>query len=185
MSKKDILLKNFTKFNIADVTALIEKYNLYNIYVIIDADSINEKTASMINRYGLNLLVNVDCVEDGPNSVQNIELRNPVFTETIKAMPKSKVTLYRKSAWGQKAANAIAVALSFPENRYFYVHSDLPNCAYYQDIITIDAYFATPEAGECKIEYLHTLESRFDIIDYGLLTNIGILGEESCILKVK
>lgn len=187
---KDIILTNFTRFDINAIEELITKYKLHNIWVMMPADGIDESTVRLINRHSLNLLIPIDCVEKGHNSLQNILERSPKFMEIIAELPKGKLNFVRTSKNMEGGSSSlIAVARSFPENTVYNIRNIENFCTYHDDMATVEAYQRQYEhqEGMCvsNIRFMLSLQERFDVIDYSLLKTIGIIGVQECILLQK
>lgn len=187
---KDIVLTNFTRFDLKAIEELIVKYKLHNIWVQMPADGIDENTVRLINRYSLNLIIPVDCVEKGHNSIQNILERNPKFLEYVEQLPKGKVSFLRVSKnMVDGSSSIIAIARSFPENIVYNVRNVEGHCTYHEDMAVVEAYQREyehqPELAVTNLRFMLSLQERFDVIDYSLLKTIGIIGVQECIVMQK
>lgn len=187
---KDIILTNFTRFDIKAIEELITKYKLHNIWVMMPADGIDETTVRMINRYSLNLMIPIDCVEKGHNSLENILERSPKFLEFIAELPQGKVSFIRTSKnTAEGGSSVIAVARSFPNNVLYNIRNPEGFCTYHEDLSTVEAYQRQYEHQEglcvANARFMFSLQERFDVIDYSLLKTIGIIGVQECILLQK
>lgn len=188
---KDILLTGFSRFDLEQVEELILKHKLQNIWAEMPADGIDANTIKLVIRYGLNLLIPVDCVELGHNSIEKILLRNPNFDKLIEGIPRGKVsfvrTCKRPNNDNPPGDSVIALARSYP-NKIYNVRSTSDFCTYYNEIDVINEYqnrFDDPEYDISNIEFVPSMESLFDVLNYDMLRKIGIIGVKECIILTK
>tara|TARA_Y100001956_G_scaffold11440_4_gene10402 strand:- start:9983 stop:10558 length:576 start_codon:yes stop_codon:yes gene_type:complete len=191
MSQKDILLTGFNRFELPQIEELIRKHKLQNIYAEIPADGIDENTLKMVIRHGLNLIVPVDCVEQGHNSIASILLRNPKFEELIAEIPRGKVSFLRRCKREMKEEDIgnsiIALGRSY-EHRIFNMRGSEEFCSYHTEMEVLRLYqeqYTDPEYDVSNVEFIPSYESRFDIINYGLLRSMGIIGVKECLVLTK
>lgn len=192
MSQKKILLTGFNRFEIPQIEELIRKHKLQNIYAEVPADGIDESVIKMVIRYGLNLVVPVECVERGHNSIASILLRNPKFEELIEEIPRGKVNFLRRSKREMRedevGQSIIALGLSYKHAIWNARGSD-EYCSYHQEMETVRIYkerYAEDEEHDItNVEFITSLESQFDIINYGLLRSMGIIGVKECLVLTK
>lgn len=191
MLQKDILLKGFNRFELPQIEELIRKHKLQNIYAEIPGDGIDEKTIKLVIRHGLNLIIPVDCVEVGHNSIEQILLRNPKFEELLKEIPRGKVSFLRRCKRGfnqdDVGNSIIALARSY-DYRIFNVRGVEEFCSYHSEMETVRLYqeqFTEPEFDVSNIEFIPSYESRFELIDYTLLRSVGIIGVKECLVLTK
>lgn len=188
---KDILLTGFSRFDLDQIEELIRKHKLHNIWAEMPADGIDEKTIKLVVRHGLNLLIPVDCVELGHNSIEKILLRNPKFEELIAEIPRGKVSFKRMCKRPQQdespGNSVIALARSYP-NKVYNVRGDDDFCTYHNEIEVINEYqnqYTEEEHDVSNIEFVPSMNARFDVLNYGMLRTLGIIGAEKCIVLTK
>lgn len=188
---KDILLTGFSRFDVDQIEELIRKFKLQNIWAEMPADGIDEKTIKLVVRHGLNLIIPVDCVEVGHNSIEKILLRNPKFNELIEEIPRGKISFKRtcKHSYNEESVGNSVIALARSYNHKIYnVRGGDEFCTYYNEVEVVNEYqnqFTDEEYDVSNIEFVPSMEARFDILNYGLLRTLGIIGAKECIVLTK
>lgn len=176
---KPILITNFTKYDLLAVEAFIQKYNFIGVYAVIEADAFTDDVVKMVTRYALNVIIPVQCTEKGMQSIQAIDKRNAGFAERITSVSASKLTFLRESTNENESSSIITLALNYPNNDVIVINSTTSTySSYFDERETVQKY-ANAVGGEMRIDWLHDLARNFEVINYGVLKNIGIIDSMS------
>lgn len=181
---KSLLLQNFTKYDSRKVEAFLQHYKLFNIHAIVPADDFNDHWLRLMNRYALNVVLPVECVEKGHNSVAEIEKRNPGFEARILAAPASKLTLMRQSTNERGSDSLVALCLSFPDVPVWMVRNPEGACHYFDDMMFMQA-FQENDQPLPNLVYRLDLRIDFELMSYDMLTKVGFVGEKECLVLAR
>ncbi|ANZ50081.1 hypothetical protein PARSHIK_172 [Erwinia phage vB_EamM_Parshik] len=184
---KSLLIHNFTRRNVHLVEAFLRKHKLYNIHAIVPGEDFNDDTIRLLNRYGLNVILPLQGVEDDHQSVVEIEKRNPGFEKRVVAFPKHKLQVLRRSTGDADPTNVVGLALNFPGVTVRALRGTHLTDAFYHEFEVARKTLEEmgDEAEEAKLLWGEELENDFQFIDFGLLVDLGIAGESGCLVTTK
>lgn len=184
---KSLLIHNFTQRSLHLVDAFLRKHKMYNVHAIVPGEDFNDDVIRLLNRYGLNVIIPMSCVEEGHQSVIAIESRNPGFEERVKAFPKHKLQIMRRSGGVSNATSVLGLALNFPGVTIRALRSPHLTDAFYHeyDVVQRTLEEMGDEASEAKLVWGEELENDFQFIDFGLLAELGIAGATECLVMTK
>lgn len=184
---KSLLIHNFTRHNLHLVDAFMRKHKLYNIHAIVPGEDFNDDIIKLLNRYSLNVIIPLRCVEEGHNSVLAVEQRNPGFEERVKAYPKHKLQIMRRANEQSSAVSIIGLALNFPGTPIRAMRGTHLTDAFYHEYEVANKTLEDmgDEAQGATIVWGEELENDFQFIDFGLLQTLGIVGASECLVMTK
>lgn len=184
---KSVLLTNFTKSNVYRLGAFLEKHKLYNVHAVIPAGEFTEQIAALCGRYGLNVFIPLSGIENGHESVMEVVKRNPNFEEVVASYPRNKIEILRRSTDQMDAENLIGLAMNWPRLRVRALRSSSLYDSFYDEMeLALKFMEQDKEAADVmNISWGQHLENDFDVINYGLLENMGIIGENVCLATTK
>lgn len=186
---KSILIHNFTKRKLHLVERFLRKHKLYNVHAIIPGEDFTEEIKPLLIKYGLNVMIPVYCTETGHESVVEIEKRNPGFEQRVLDYPRHKIELLRYSAENPSSASIAALAVSFPRLPIRCLRSTSIYDAYYVEHQTFNEnvlpQLTDEERDIANVVWSNDLSETFQLIDFGLLQELGMVGEEECLLLTK
>lgn len=176
---KSILITNFTKYDLRAVEAFIQKHNFIGASAVIDPEAFTDDVLKMVTRYSLNIILPVQCTESGYHSIQEIANRNIGFVERITSVPPSKLSFLRESTDTNGSASIITIALNYPHNNVMVIKSTESDfSAYFNERDNVQEYINAVNP-DIRIDWVGDLGRRYEIIDYGVLKNIGIIDSMS------
>lgn len=181
---KSLLLQNFTKYDSRKIEAFLQHYKLFNIHAIVPPDDFNDQWLRLMNRYAINVVLPIQCVENGHDSIVEIEKRNPGFEARIQAAPASKLNILRTSTLERGSDSLVALALSFPEVPVWMVRNPEGPCQYYDDMMFMRA-FQENDAPLENLQYRLDLRADFELVSYEMLTKVGFVGEKECLVLTR
>ncbi|QXO09608.1 hypothetical protein pEaSNUABM11_00184 [Erwinia phage pEa_SNUABM_11] len=181
---KSLLLQNFTKYDNRKIEAFLQHYKLFNIHAIVPGDAFNDQWLKLMNRFAINVVVPINCVENGHNSLAEIEKRNPGFEERLLAAPASKLNLLRESNLEPGGQSLVALALSFPNVPVWMIRNPENACQYFDDMMFMRAFQENDQALP-NLQYRFDLRADFDIVSYDTLTQVGFVGEKECLVLTR
>lgn len=184
---KSILIHNFTRSNIHRLAAFLEKHKLYNAHAKIEPEFFTREIFGLCSRYGLNVVVPLSGLEGGHESVAEVCKRNPDFEALVAEYPREKIELLRHSTVESSAENLIGLALNWPRIRVRALRALAHADAYYHEAQMIDEFMAAnqAEAAEMNIVWGDFLENSFSMLDYGLAEQLGLIGDNVCLVTTK
>ncbi|ANZ49530.1 hypothetical protein WELLINGTON_177 [Erwinia phage Wellington] len=181
---KSLLLQNFTKYDSRKIEAFLQHYKLFNIHAIVPADDFNDHWLRLINRFALNVVLPIQCVENGHDSLAEIEKRNPGFEARILAAPASKVNILRTGTIDRGGDSLVALCLSFPDVPVWMVRNPESACHYFDDMMFMQA-FQENDQPLPNLQYRLDLRIDFEIMSYDMLTKVGFVGEKECLVLTR
>ncbi|MGL5397358.1 MAG: hypothetical protein ACRDBQ_19075 [Shewanella sp.] len=184
---KSILIHNFTRSNIHRLSAFLEKHKFYNVHAQIEPEFFTREILGLCKRFGLNVVIPVDGLEGSHNSVAEIVKRNPDFEALVAEYPREKIELLRHSKMDSSAENLIGLALNWPRIRIRALRAMSHADAYYHEAAQIDDFMREnpAEADEMNIVWGDFLENNFAMFDYGLVEQLGLIGDNVCLVTTK
>lgn len=187
IKRKPILITNATRHNLFQVEAFIQRAKLFGSYIIIPADDFTDDILRLTTRYNLTVLVPVTCTDEGPDSVAGVEARNPGFEERLTKHPVNKlVVLHPTSGYDSTMPQLVSLAASFPKHRVIALQDGELQYGFHNTQVEFGNLVENAEEfKELKVEFVSSLSNLFDVIDYQLLTNIGVIGGSECSLTLK
>lgn len=182
---KSLLIQDFTKYDNHRIAAFLQHYKMFNVHVIIPGDAFTDQVLKLVNRFALNVIIPIHCVENGHESVAQIELRNPGFEERLLAAPASKVNILRQSTLEVGGESIVALAMSFPNIPVWMVRNPDDACCYYDDIGFMRA-FCEKDTPLPNLKYRFDLRTDFTVLSYETLEKVGMAGgDKECLVLVK
>lgn len=181
---KDILISNFTRFDFESVKSLIVKKKLFGVSIKVPADAMSDDVVKLAVQYGLSVYLPIDCIEKGRNSIAEILKRNPDFLTQLESIGAGMVYFLRESKRESGASSFITLAHNYPY-RVVVLRSAQGVCSFYEDLDLYEQYINSIESADDlpnSVQFLASIEKDFDVIDYSVLRNIGIIGDDQCIL---
>lgn len=186
---KSILIHNFTKRKLHLVDRFLRKNKLFNVHAIVAGEDFTDEIQHLLIKYGLNVLVPVTCVEAGHESVAEIEKRNPGFEQRLLAYPRHKIELLRHSGMNPSAESIVALGLSFPRMRIRNLRSPTPVDGYYTEREIFHDHLLPQLSDEEQVSIAvmwgDNLDQDFQMLDFGLLLELGLIEEDECLLLTK
>ncbi|HHS7556373.1 TPA: hypothetical protein ACTPQ1_004665 [Salmonella enterica] len=186
---KSILIHNFTKRKLHLVDRFLRKKKLYNVHAIVSGEDFTDDIQSLLIKYGLNVIIPVNCVEKGHESVAEIEKRNPGFEARVLAYPRHKIELLRHSDMEPSPESLIALGLSFPRMRIRNLRNTTPVDAYYTERQIFEEHLfpqlEEDEQHQITVVWGDDLDQSFQMLDFGLLFELGLIEEDECLLMTK
>ncbi len=186
---KSILIHNFTKRKLHLVDRFLRKSKLYNVHAIVAGEDFTDEIQSLLLKYGLNVMIPVYCVEKGHESVAEIEKRNPGFEKRLLAYPRHKIELLRHSIDEASPESLVALGLSFPRMRIRNLRSNNPVDAYYTERQIFEEHLLPQleeeEQHNISLLWAGNLDQDFQMLDFGLLLELGLIEEDECLLLTK
>jgi len=187
IKRKPILITNATRHNLFQVEAFIQRAKLFGAFIVIPADDFNDEILRLINRYNLTVLVPVSCTDEGSDSVVGVEARNPGFEARLTTYPANRLVLVHTTLdFDSTMPQLVSLSASFPKHRVMALQAGEIQAGFH----TTKAEFGnlvqnTEEFKDLKAEFVSSLSNLFDVVDYQLLTTIGIIGGSECSLTLK
>ncbi|ANZ48465.1 hypothetical protein BIZ78_gp110 [Erwinia phage vB_EamM_Caitlin] len=184
---KSLLIHNFTKRNVHLVDAFLRKHKLYNAHAIVPAEHFTKEIEVLCVRFGLNVLVPLSGLEGGHLSLQEVEKRNPGIEERIANFPRHKIEILRRSSRNMDAENLIGLALNWPELRVRACRSLEQYDAFGEEMHMVFGFMEQnqDEAKTINIHFGEELENDFQMLDFGLLSDLGLVGANECLVMTK
>lgn len=182
-----VLIHNFTKHKTHEVGEFIRKYGLINAHVLINGEDLTEELVGFVSKYSLNLIVELDGVEKGFNSISDVLRRNPDFETLMEKIPRNKVEIVRHSKAEPDVTNLIGLALNWPRIKVHAVRAKEFHDSYYQEFDLFQAFMVENQdiAEDINIIFQTNIMADFSVIDYGLLRDINVIGGTECLVKTK
>lgn len=187
IKRKPILITNATRHNLFQVEAFIQRAKLFGAYIVIPADDFTDEILRLTTRYNLTVMVAVSCTDEGPDSIVGVEARNPGFERRLAAHPANKLVIVHPThEFDSTMPQYISLVASFPKHRVVALQAGEVQIGFHNT----QAVFAglvqnSEEFKELKGEFVSSLSNLFDVVDYQLLTNIGVIGGSECSLTLK
>lgn len=184
---KSLLIHNFTRHSVHLVDAFLRQRKLYNVHAIVPGEDFNDDIQKLLIRYGLNVIIPLDSVDEGHNSVVEIEKRNPGFEERVNAFPKHKLQILRRSSENYDGVAVAGLALNFLGIRIRANRGMHLTDAFYREYEITNKTFEEmgDEAMNALVVWGEELENDFQFIDFGVLTELGIVGASECLVMTK
>lgn len=184
---KSLLIHNFTKRSLHLVDAFLRKHKLYNVHAIVPADSFTKDVETLCVRYGLNVIVPLTGLEGDHNALAEVEKRNPGIEERIKTFPRHKIEILRRSTRNLDTENLLGLALNWPELRVRACRSLEQYDAFGEEMHMIFGFMEQnqDEAKSINIHFGQELESDFQMFDFGLALDLGLVGANECLVMTK
>lgn len=184
---KSLLIHNFTKRSLHLVDLFLRKHKLYNVHAIVPADSFTKDVDALCVRFGLNVIVPLSGLEGGHLSLQEVEKRNPGIEERIKNFPRHKIEILRRSTRNMDAENLLGLALNWPEIRVRACRALEQYDAFGEEMHIIHGFMDQnqDEAKNINILFGEELENDFQMLDIGLLADLGLVGVDECLVMTK
>lgn len=181
---KSILITNVSKFDLDSLGQFIEDHGLFNVSVLLEPEHFTATIEQFLARYSLNVVIPLECVEEGHNSLAAVEARNPGIEQRILAYPPHKIKIIRYARRNPGYKSVIALAMTFPKVEVVMARGDLVDSYHNQDS---DMVFAD-EAANGKAGRIVVTNNPFQdyqMIDLGLLFKLKIVKEKSQCLSIK
>lgn len=187
VKRKPFLITNATRHNLFQVEAFIQRAKLFGSYIIIPADDFTDDILRLTNRYNLTVLVAVSCTDEGPDSVTGVEVRNPGFEQRLTTHPTNKlIVVHPTDEYESTAPHLISLAASFPKHRLMALQAGEAQIGFHNTKVEFfNIVQNTEDFKELDAEFVSSLSNLFDVVDYQLLSNIGIIGGSECSLTLK
>lgn len=186
---KSLLIHNFTRLDTTLLDAFLTKHKLFDVTLLCKAENYTETVKKLVVRHSLNVLVELDCVEEGHNSLANAELRNTGLEERMLATVPSKLSILYRSKHGKAVGSLIALGQSFPRNKIKVVRREQEQCNYFElwDHVKIfNEDGETPDENKVRnLVWQYDLARDYQFLDYGLLKDIGLVGKTECLVMTK
>lgn len=181
---KSPLIHNFTKHDARLFGEFLRKNKLFNAHILIEGDKLTPDVAKLVNRFSLNMIIPIDCMEVGHQSVAAIEKRNPGFTELLNSLPPSKAELLFTTKMGCNPSSLLSIALSYPNNDIIVRRDPEAMCSFFDVQGVVQAFSAADTPIE-NVEWAYDLGRNYTPIDYGMLKELGLVGEQECLVMTK
>lgn len=181
---KSPLIHNFTKHDARLFGEFLRKNKMFNAHVLLDGDKLTADVAKLINRYSLNILLPLECIEVGHQSIAAIEKRNPGFTELLATLPASKVEILYTTKMNCNPSSLLSLALSYPNHAIIVRRDPEAMCSFY-DVQGVIQAFSQADTPITNVEWAYDLSRNYAPIDYGMLKELGLVGEQECLVMTK
>lgn len=186
---KSLLIHNFTRLDTTLLDAFLSKHKLFDVSLLCKAENYTETVKKLVTRHSLNVMVELDCVEEGHNSLANAELRNTGLEQRILDTPATKMTILYRTKHGKGIGSLVALAQSFPKNKIKIVRHAQEQCNYFECWDLIGVFNEATETPDDKkvnnLVWQYDLARDYQFLDYGLLRDIGIVGKTECLVIAK
>ncbi|QVW55313.1 hypothetical protein pEaSNUABM29_00273 [Erwinia phage pEa_SNUABM_29] len=171
------------------VDRFLRKKKLFNVHAIVSGEDFTDEIHSLLIKYGLNVIIPVNCVEKGHESVAEIEKRNPGFEARVLAYPRHKIELLRRSDMEGSPESIIALGMSFPRLRIRNLRNTTPVDSYYAERQIFEEHLLPQleqeEQHDISVLWGDDLDQSFQMLDFGLLFELGLIEEDECLLLAK
>lgn len=181
---KSILITNISKYSLGTLAEFIESVGLFNVTVLVEPEHFTSAFEKFVNRYSLNVIVPIDCVEEGHNSVQAVEARNPGFEARVMAYPTNKIKLLRYAKRTPGYKSVIALAMSFPKVEVVIARGALLDSSFNNDV----DFIVADEQQNGKPGVITITNDPFEnysVIDLEMLVKLKIVKEKKEWLNIK
>ena len=178
---KSLLLQDFTKYDNRKIEAFLHHHKLFNIHAIVEPDAFTDQWLKLINRFAINVIIPIHCVEEGHNGLVEIEKRNPGFEQRLLNAPASKVNILRQSTLESGSRSIIALALSFPLVPIWVTRDPEQPCQYYDDQRVVSV-FSEQDTPLPNVVWRFDLRSDFYSVSYDTLLKAGMVGDKECLV---
>jgi len=184
---KAFLIHNFTKRSHHLVAAFLHKHGLYNAHALVAPDAFTDDVVKLCIRFGLNVILTLDGVEEHHNSVVEVEKRNPGFEARVTDFPRHKIEILRRSTRNLDTENLIGLALSWPELRVRAVRSHEAYDAFGEEMHLTRAYMEQNQdhAEQMNIVWGQDIYTDFQLFDFDLAMDLGLVGATECLVMTK
>ncbi|ANZ48744.1 hypothetical protein BIZ83_gp109 [Erwinia phage vB_EamM_ChrisDB] len=184
---KSLLIHNFTKRSLHLVDLFLRKHKLYNVHAIVPAEDFSKEVEALCVRFGLNVIVPLSGLEGGHLSLQEVEKRNPGIEERIKTFPRHKIEILRRSTRNMDAENLLGLAMNWPEIRVRACRSLEQYDAFGEEMHMVFGYMEQnqDEAKTLNFHFGDELETDFQMFDFGLAMELGLVGANECLIMTK
>lgn len=184
---KSLLIHNFTKRSLHLVDAFLRKHKLYNIHAVVPADSFTKEVDALCIRFGLNVIVPLSGLEGGHDSLKEVEKRNPGIEERIKAFPRHKIEILRRAGRAMDTENLLGLALNWPELKVRACRSQEQYDSFGEEMHVVFGYMEQNREDTQNINILfgEELEGCFQMLDFGLAIDLGLVGANECLVMTK
>ena len=181
---KSILITNISKYNLDTLSEFIESVGLFNVTVLVEPEHFTAAFEKFVNRYSLNVIIPLDCVEEGHNSVAAVEGRNPGFEARVLAYPTNKIKLLRLAKRMPAHRSIIALAMSFPKIEIVVARGPLIDSSFNNDV----DFIVADEQQNGKPGIITVTNDPFEnysVLDLELLVKLNFVKEKKEWLNVK
>ncbi|ANZ49005.1 hypothetical protein HOV30_gp156 [Erwinia phage Derbicus] len=186
---QSLMIHNFTRLDTTLLDAFLTKHKLFDVSILCKAENYTDTVKKLVIRHSLNVHIELDCVENGHNSLANAELRNAGLEQRMLDTPPSKLTVLFRAKRNKQVDSLIALAQSFPNNKIKVVRDNKDQCNYFElwdHIGVFNTAEETPvESRVSNLVWQYDLAKDYSFLDYGLLKDVGILGKTECLVMTK
>lgn len=184
---KSLLIHNFTKRNIHHLDVFLRKHKLYNAHALVPAEAFSKEVENLCVRFGLNVIVQLSGLEGDHHSLAEVEKRNPGIEERIKTFPRHKLEILRRSTRNMDTENLLGLALNWPELRVRACRSLEQFDAFGEEMHMVFGFMEQnqDDAKTMNIHFGGELENDFQMLDFGLLNDLGLVGAIECLVMTK
>lgn len=186
---KSLLIHNFTRLDTTLLDQFLTKHKLFDVTLLCKAENYTDVVKRLVVRHSLNVLIELDCVEQGHNSLAQAELRNTGLEERMLETPPSKLKVLYRTNHGKAVTSLVAVAQSFPLNKVLIVRNSKDQCNYFEIWEHVGVFNTAEEITEEQrinnLIWQYDLAKDYQFLDYGLLKDIGIVGKTECLVMSK
>lgn len=195
---KSLLIHNFTKRNLHLVAAFMQKHGMYNIHAIVEPDAFTDEVRRLCVRFGLNVILPLDGIEKTHNSVEQVEKRNPGFEQRVAEFPRHKIEILRRSTQNLDTDNLIGLAINWADHenpdaadlvgiRVRALRSNHQFDSFGEEMHQIFVFQEQNGdlAEKMKFIWGEELSEHFQMVDFGLLMDLGLAGESECLVMTR
>lgn len=181
---KSPLIHNFTKSDSRIFGEFLRKYKMFNAHILLDGDKLTPEIAKLITRYSLNVMIPLECTEVGHQSIKAIEKRNPGFEALLASLPPSKVDILFTTKMDTNPNSLIVLALNYPHHDILVRRHPENVCAFF-DVQSVVNVFSEKDTTVANLDWIYDLSRNFTPVDYGALKELGLVGEQECLVMSK
>lgn len=133
------------------------------------------------------MIVPLSGLEGGHESLAEVEKRNPGVEERIKNFPRHKIEILRRSTRNMEVDNLLGLGLNWPEIRVRACRSLEQYDAFGEEMHMVFGYMEQnqDEAQTMNFHFGDELETDFQMFDFGLALDLGLVGATECLIMTK